>query len=370
MTVNPTVNPTISITSDIGTTSCLGGQVKFTANITNGGTAPIYQWKINGTDVGGANGSTYTMNANNSVVTCVLTSNAPCPVPGTLTSNSITINTVSPTVNVTAAPGNTICYGTYVDFSAQGINVGNNPQYLWGKNGQDIPGLFGQTVTIPALTNGDVISCKFLGSDNCKNGPVVPSSTISMNVSPTIIPLVSITSNVGSGSIEGDNITFQSSTNAPGVAYQWNINNAPVNSANASTFTTSALKNGDSVNLVLTAVDSCIKPGTATSNMIVMTLAVGVKNVEEIVTDIRLVPNPNNGNFTLRGTLLPGTNPEDAYVEILNALGAVIYKEPLPVSNNKFEQQIQLNDKIANGLYMVRINIAGHNQSIRFISQK
>jgi hypothetical protein len=191
-----------------------------------------------------------------------------------------------------------------------------------------------------------------------------------MNVSPTIIPLVSITSDTTAGSYEGQTITFQSSTNAPGVSYQWNVNSAPVNGATSSTFSTSALKNGDSVNLVLTAVDSCIKPGTATSNMIIVTLAVGVKNVEETVTDIRLVPNPNNGNFTLRGTLLPGTNPKDAYVEVLNALGAVIYKEALPVTNNKFEQQIQLNDKIANGLYMVRINIAGHSQSIRFISQK
>lgn len=371
MLVNPTVNPTISIASDIGNTSCAGGQVKFTASITNGGTAPFYQWKINGTDVG-TNSNTFTASASTSTVTCVLTSNAPCPIPGTLTSNAISITVSSPTVNISALPGNTICAGTYVNFSVQGLNTGNNPQYIWVKNGLDITGLYGQTVTIPALNNGDVISCRFLSSDNCKNGPTVPSTTIAMNVSPTTIPLVTISSNASLGSAEGDNITFKALSNAASnaVSYEWTVNNNIVSGANTDTYNTSSLKNGDSVTAKLIAIDSCIKPGIVISNTVIMELTLGVKDIEERFTDIRLIPNPNNGNFTLRGEVLPGTDVKDAYYEVLNALGAVIYKQPLPMLNNKFEERVQLNNAIANGLYMVRINVAGHTQALRFVSQK
>ncbi len=63
----------------------------FTAVPTNGGTAPVYQWKKNGTNVG-ISSATYTdagLN-NGDIITCILTSNATCPTNNPDTSNGIT----------------------------------------------------------------------------------------------------------------------------------------------------------------------------------------------------------------------------------------------------------------------------------------
>ncbi len=63
----------------------------FTATATNPGTSPVYQWKVNGANVGTNNPvfTSTTLKAGN-VVTCQLTSNAPCAV-SQATSNNITV---------------------------------------------------------------------------------------------------------------------------------------------------------------------------------------------------------------------------------------------------------------------------------------
>ena len=67
-----------------------GTPVTFTAAPVNGGTVPAFQWKVNAANAANATNATYTYTpANGDVITCVLTSNAPCvtgrrsPVPQT-----------------------------------------------------------------------------------------------------------------------------------------------------------------------------------------------------------------------------------------------------------------------------------------------
>jgi hypothetical protein len=52
MIVTKPVTPTIMIAASPSTSICAGGKVTFTAAISNGGTAPVYQWKKNGLNVG------------------------------------------------------------------------------------------------------------------------------------------------------------------------------------------------------------------------------------------------------------------------------------------------------------------------------
>ena len=80
----------ISIISS-ATNICAGTYVSYTATAVNGGSSPGYQWKMNGSNVGW-NGSTYGyVPGDGDVITCVLTSNYPCPTGNPATSNPITM---------------------------------------------------------------------------------------------------------------------------------------------------------------------------------------------------------------------------------------------------------------------------------------
>lgn len=78
--VTPSANPV-----------CQGSSVTFTALPANAGSAPVYQWKVNGT-VFGTNSTTVSyIPANNDVVTCLLTSNASCITGNPATSDALTM---------------------------------------------------------------------------------------------------------------------------------------------------------------------------------------------------------------------------------------------------------------------------------------
>ncbi|WP_133249523.1 beta strand repeat-containing protein, partial [Flavobacterium cheongpyeongense] len=109
LTINPVLTASVSISNSPAGTVCAGTNVTFTATPTNPGTAPVYQWKLNGVNVG-TNSTTYsnsTLLLNNDVVTCEMTSNAsPCLTGSPATSNAITVASAGPTTT-----GVTICTG-------------------------------------------------------------------------------------------------------------------------------------------------------------------------------------------------------------------------------------------------------------------
>ncbi|MCX6277796.1 MAG: hypothetical protein NT004_06845, partial [Bacteroidetes bacterium] len=57
---------------------CTGTSVTFTATPTNGGTTPVYQWKVNGSNVGTDNAIYSYTPSNGDIVICLLTSNETC----------------------------------------------------------------------------------------------------------------------------------------------------------------------------------------------------------------------------------------------------------------------------------------------------
>ncbi len=97
--ISSPVSPSVSISITSGSNPmCLAATVKATAIPVYGGSAPTYQWKVDGTNVG-TNSASYTSSSysNGQVLTCVMTSNLSCVTSTTATSNGITM-LVSPTV--------------------------------------------------------------------------------------------------------------------------------------------------------------------------------------------------------------------------------------------------------------------------------
>jgi hypothetical protein len=275
ITVTPTVAPTVSISANPGNIVCAGSTTTFTATPVNGGPTPSYQWYVGATPVGG-NSPTYstTTLVTGNVVSCVMTSNAPCAVPTTATSNSITMTVnpvVVPTISMSTNPGTTICAGTNTTFSATITNGGPTPTYAWTINGNPV-GANQSTFTSNTLNNGDVVMCTMTSSASCPS-PASVNSSVTMTVNPVVVPSNSISASPGNNICAGSMTTFTATpTNGgPTPSYQWYKNGNPVGT-NSATYNDNTLATGDVLNCVMTSSASCPTPATATSNDITMTV--------------------------------------------------------------------------------------------------
>ena len=148
--INVTVTPDVSITAS-STTACAGDPATFIATAVNGGTAPSYQWQVNGIDVG-TNSATFTTNtlAGNDLVKVFMTSNLPCVNIPSATSNPISI-TIKPVPVISFNPSNpAMIFGNSIQLNA--TITGSASAYLWtpatGLNDPTIPG----PVASPATT--------------------------------------------------------------------------------------------------------------------------------------------------------------------------------------------------------------------------
>jgi len=89
MIVNNSLPASVSIAASVNP-FCPGTPVTFTASPVNGGTAPAYQWKVNGTAVSNNAGYTYSP-LNGDLISCILTSNLACVTGNPATSPAITM---------------------------------------------------------------------------------------------------------------------------------------------------------------------------------------------------------------------------------------------------------------------------------------
>ncbi len=208
-TVNPLLPASVSIVASPASEVCTGTSITFTATPTNGGTAPVYQWKVNGLPV--ATGSTYTfIPINGQTVTCTMTSKAaPCLTGSPATSNAITmkVNPFLPaSVSISASPIGEVCTGTSVTFTATPTNGGSVPIYQWKVNGLPV-GTNSNTYTFTPI-NGQIVSCVMTSNATpCLTGSPATSNSITMMVSP-----VSVGGNISSNQIICYNDTPQSLT--------------------------------------------------------------------------------------------------------------------------------------------------------------
>jgi len=242
--------------------SCTGASVTFTATPTNGGTTPIYQWKVNGANVG-TNSTTYTTSAltNGQVVTCVMTSNLPGVLGSPATSNNVTMTVnpiVAPSVSISVTSGtNPSCAGSAITFTAAPVNGGASPSYQWKVNGGNV-GTNSSTYTTTTLTNGQTVTCVMTSGDNCASPATATSNGINVTINPVINPTVSISQTAGTNpQCTGASATFTATvSNGSGTDYEWKVDGTLVGT-NSSTFTTSTLSNGQVVSCSIVSSPLC-----------------------------------------------------------------------------------------------------------------
>ena len=166
----------------------------------------------------------------------------------------------------------TFCQGTTVSFATAVNNEGNAPVYQWKKNGNPV-GTGLSTYTDNTLQNGDVITCTLTSNASCVSPLTVTSNPITVIVTGTVIPTITITPSANNVCINTP-VTFSATSTDGGTApsYQWTVNGANVGSNNA-TFTSSTLGNNDIVKCILTSNLTCANPSTVSSNTVTMNLS-------------------------------------------------------------------------------------------------
>jgi len=235
--IYPLVTPVVAIAADPGISVCTNTEVTFTATPINGGSSPTFQWKKGGVDIGGATSSSYKYTpANGDVITCVMTSNATCPSPATVTStNSLTMN-VYPDFKAGAITtgSQSVSHG-----STAPITISNSTDagggngaitYEWYKDGVPVAGSNHTTYDIPIedrvnISNSNlvIVYTRKAKDATCETTFVASVGVYTLTVYP--MPMLTITSTAGSrGFIDpegattllyGDNLTFTFGPNTP-----------------------------------------------------------------------------------------------------------------------------------------------------------
>ena len=85
---------------------------------------------------------------------------------------------------------------------------------------------------------------------------------------------------------------------------------------------------------------------------------------DDLNQSYQLLPNPNNGNFSLQQSI---SDDKPVYATIYNELGQCVFKQQLQFT----AQSAQINIKgITTGLYMIQLlDYNGHNYTLKFIAQ-
>jgi uncharacterized protein (TIGR02145 family) len=268
MTENNNVVVSVTITPSLNPV-CAGTSFTFTATPVNGGATPVYQWKVNGINVGTNNPAFSYIPVNGDLVTCMLTSNAACASGNPATSNTVTM-TVNPNlpVSVSVLPSqNPVCAGITVTFTATPTNGGLSPSYQWKVNAIGVG--TNSTTYSYVPNNGDIVICVLTSDATCPTRNPATSAPITMTVNPNLP--VSITISASANPFcQGSSVTFTATPVNEGALpiYQWKVNgvNAGTNSPN---YTYNPL-NGDLVTCVLTSSVACPVGSPATSNTITM----------------------------------------------------------------------------------------------------
>jgi hypothetical protein len=181
------------------------------------------------------------------------------------------------------------------------------------------------------------------------------------------LPVV-ISAAPGTSIAAGEPVTFSAKVTGagPAVSYQWQVNTAAVAGATMSRYTSGSFADGDVVSCSVSGICGEVAGG----NKLVVTVgATGTGVVVLAGGEIRVVPNPNKGMFTVRGTLDIAADGE-VTLEITDVLGQVVYTAKVMAHNGVLDQKIQLAGSVANGMYLLSLHSGNENKVFHIVIEQ
>jgi hypothetical protein len=318
-------------------------EVDYIATVQNGGASPVYQWYLNGSQIVNS-GSVYseTLMSVGDQVYVVVTSNASCASPGTVTSNTITLTLTStnfnPSISITSSQ-NTVCGATTsIVYSATALNFGPAPMYQWYKNGLPV-GISDLTYINNTPSAGDTVYCVLTSNASCIDQLPTTSNIIILNSTATnVTPSLSIVASQSTICAATTQVVYTATAMNAGTnpVYQWYKNGLAVG-ANSPMYTLSSPASGNAVYCVMTSNASCVSPTTATSNTITLsfTSASVAPSLSIVASQSTICAATTQVVYTATATSA-GTNPVYQWYKNGVTVGAnsPIYTLSSPASGN------------------------------------
>ncbi|MBX3737838.1 MAG: immunoglobulin domain-containing protein [Candidatus Didemnitutus sp.] len=258
-------------TQPSGQTVTAGASASF--SVTASGTAPLsYQWRKDGTDIGGATASTYAISTtamtDAGTYTVVVSNSA-----GSVTSSgaTLTVNAAAIAPSITTQPvAQTVNTGASVSFSVTAS--GTAPlSYQWRKDGANIASATSATYTIGSAATTDAGTYSVVVS-NSVGSATSNGAALTVNVTNTATA-PSITTQPAAQTVNtGVSVSFSvtASGTAP-LSYQWRKDGANIGSATSATYTIGSAATTDAAAYTVVVTNSA---GSVTSNPATLTVNV------------------------------------------------------------------------------------------------
>jgi hypothetical protein len=91
--------------------------------------------------------------------------------------------------------------------------------------------------------------------------------------------------------------------------------------------------------------------------------------VSAVPASVSLLPNPNKGTFTVKGTL-GSVNDEAVTLEVTDVLGQVIYKTKVTAQGGRINETVTLANTLANGMYILNVQSGTENKTFHFVIEQ
>jgi hypothetical protein len=181
-----------------------------------------------------------------------------------------------------------LCQGTPITITATPSFPGTGAVYQWKKNGINVAA-FGTSYTTSSLVKGDSVSVTMTSNAACAANTTAVSNTLAPNVTPSVMPGVSINTLPPIVICKGTPVTFTTTSNGTGAtpSYQWYKNGSMIPSANNTTYTDATLSDADTLTIEMTTSATCATIPVATSNK------VGIRVDDPVVPTVNISVSPS-----------------------------------------------------------------------------
>lgn len=343
--VKPTLIPSVSITTQQSIIT-QGDTAFFTATSTNGGFAPIYDFRVNGISKQSSSSNKFSSNTmlTNDVVSCIMTANNICQTTTTIQSNRITITVLQagcPNASVITGAAS-VCKGSAVQYFSS--NAGG----VWSSS------IAAATInpTTGVLTingNGGSTTIKYLLTIG---GCVLNATkTVTLNPIPAIpsIAFAAGTVNPQTGSGGGSNFcnnkTFTLVGNPTGGV--WSAIGAAIN-VNASTGVVSTVALGSAtLKYTVSTTFNCTNNRSITGTIVGCAARAMPSSVQQVANSEFIVyPNPAHSVVSLQIETLVGAGS----IVIIDVYGKQAKKQSLSMGTNTIDIS-----KFSKGIYFINM---------------